>query len=65
MHDGRRGYWFTKTSGSIDFLKRLRPNVEFMDPNSILPCNTIVQMLNFLHYGEGHEPPKCAQFDAH
>ena len=47
------------------FEKRLRPNTKFMDFNSILPCSTVVQMQKFLHYGEGHEPPTAAQFDAH
>ena len=66
MDDGKRGYWFTKTSGSIDFWKSLRPNAKFMDSNSILPCMSMrVQMQKFLHYGEGHEPPKGTQFDAH
>ena len=57
VHKDKRQYRFLK--------KRLRPYATFMDSNSILPCSTIVQMQIFLHYGEGHEPPKGTQFDAH
>ena len=58
MGGGGTGSQRQAAAGSIDFWKRLRPNAKFMDSNSFLPWNTIVQMLKFVHYGEGHEPPK-------